>query len=54
MNRREKIQDSIEFLSELRDNLVVRDSPELRYKSDLLMWLVEQLEESLLILDTVE
>jgi len=57
MNQREKIVASIEFLSELRDNLVVILSygvnPELRYKSDLLMWLIEQLQQSLLVLDAI-
>ena len=57
MNQREKIVASIEFLSELRDNLVVILSygvnPELRYKSDLLMWLIEQLQQSLLVLNAI-
>ena len=63
MNQREKILASIELLSSMRDKIIARDNPlnifesvkssELRYQSDLLMWLIEQLQQSLLVLNAI-
>ena len=53
MNQREKIETAIAYLSGIRDGLVDRNDPELNPGIDILMWLVEQLQQSLLILNTI-
>ena len=51
MNQREKIQASIELLSIIRDNIIMKNGE--TYNTKLLMWLIDQLKESLLILNTI-
>ena len=53
MNQREKIETAIAYLSGIRDGLVDRNDPELNPGIDILMWLVEQLQQSLLVLDVI-
>jgi len=51
-NRRKNIEDSIELLSNIRDKIIIGN--EENFDSRLLMWLIEQLQRSLLVLDTIK
>jgi len=52
MNRRKNIEDSIELLSNIRDKIIIGN--EENFDSRLLMWLIEQLQQSLLVLDAIK
>ena len=52
MNQREKIIASIELLSRMRDKIIIFGESE-NYDSRLLMWLIEQLQQSLLVLNAI-
>ncbi len=52
MNQREKIEASIELLSSMRDKIIINN--EETFDSRILMWLIEQLQQSLLVLDTIK
>ena len=51
MNQREKIQASIELLSIIRDNIIMKNGE--TDQTRLLLWLVEQLQQSLLVLNAI-
>jgi len=53
MNQREKIQASIEMLRTIGDKMVVAGDWENEPYPYLLNWLVVQLQQSLLVLDTI-
>ena len=53
MNTQEKIEACIELLSNIRDAMIIRFEDEQK-ESDLLLWLVGQLQESKLILENVD
>ena len=56
MNQREKIKDSIDMLSSIRDAMIGSDKcdqPIVKYWSELMLWLVDQLKESLLVLNAI-
>ena len=51
MNQRENIEASIELLSSMRDKIIIGN--EENFDSRLLMWLIEQLQQSLLVLNAI-
>ena len=57
MNQREKILASIELLSTYRDDIIRNNGiyikNEENYDSRLLMWLIDQLQQSLLVLNAI-
>ena len=57
MNQREKILASIELLSTYRDDIIRNNriyiKNEENYDSRLLMWLIDQLQQSLLVLNAI-
>ena len=51
-SREANIRDSIEMLSDMRDRIIFAMDGE-TYHSRLLMWLIEQLQQSILVLDSI-
>ena len=51
-DRRKNVKASIELLSSIRDKMIIAN--EETFNSRLLMWLIEQLQQSLLVLDTIK